>query len=111
MYQAQLEDNPQLDVQAAYRLFRQGKQQNKVHIYRVMMNTLADKMVLEKQVTRAAGWLHSRANPRDVKPILCLHHPGKASLLKMISPTNHVNQIELVCGVRVCCSSDGCWVQ
>jgi hypothetical protein len=45
MYQAQLEDNPQTDLQAAHRIVRQGQQQT-VHIYRVMMDTLADKLVL-----------------------------------------------------------------
>lgn len=74
MYQAQLGDSAQMDLQAAQRIVRQGQPQT-VRIYRVMMDTLADKLVLQRQVNRAGGWLQRRFNPRDVKHILCIPEP------------------------------------
>jgi hypothetical protein len=72
LIQAQLDYNPQLDLQAAQRICRRGQQHDTVYIYRILMDTLADKQVLGSQVYRAGGWLQRRLNPRAVHHTLCI---------------------------------------
>lgn len=56
MYQTTLSDNPQQDVQAAQRIFRMGQTQSKVYLYRIMVDSYAEKIKLQRQVSKAGGY-------------------------------------------------------
>lgn len=56
MYQLRLNHNPQIDLQGALRIFRTGQTQQKVYLYRVMVDCYSEKTVLQAQVPKAGGW-------------------------------------------------------
>jgi hypothetical protein len=72
MYQLKLDDNPQLDLQSAKRIFRTGQTQKDVYLYRIMVDSYAEKIVLQRQVSKAGGWHQLKYNMEDACEMLAM---------------------------------------
>ena len=72
MYQLQLNNNPQLDLQGANRVCRTGQTQKDVYLYRIMVDCYSEKIVLQRQVSKAGGWRQLKYSVEDACEMLAI---------------------------------------
>jgi hypothetical protein len=72
LYQTTIMHNPQIDVQGVQRLYRTGQTATDVYVYRIMMDSYAERRSLQRQVVKAAGWRQRLYNAGDACKLLDL---------------------------------------
>lgn len=70
MYIVTISNNPMSDAQAAQWIFRSGQSEKKAYLYRIMIDSYAEKMALQSQVLKAGGWRQLKYSPLDACKML-----------------------------------------